>query len=149
MKIFTFIAVFFIGSAVYAQTFEWSSQNSGVTTSLNDVYFTDNQNGWAVGDKGIIIHTTDGGQNWTSQTSGTTETLRAVFFVDKNTGWTVGGSTKKTMLKTTDGGAEWKDISGNNIPKTIMQDIAFADANTGWTLSNDSIYITSDGGDTW
>ncbi|MBL7717455.1 MAG: hypothetical protein JNL72_01360 [Flavipsychrobacter sp.] len=32
---------------------------------LQDILFTDLNNGWAVGEKGLIIRTTDGGQNWT------------------------------------------------------------------------------------
>ncbi len=149
MKLFTFIALLFTGSAIFAQTFEWTSQNSGVTTSLNDVYFTDAQTGWAVGDNGVIVYTTDGGQTWAGQTSGTTERLKAVFFIDADKGWAVGGSTKKTMLRTIDGGSTWEDISANNIPNAVMLDVAFADANTGWVISGDSVYMTTDGGDVW
>ncbi len=31
---------------------------------LMSVYFTDNSNGWAVGDNGTILHTTNGGEDW-------------------------------------------------------------------------------------
>jgi photosystem II stability/assembly factor-like uncharacterized protein len=39
----------------------WTSQNSGTARSLNGVYFTDSNNGWAVGESGTILHTTNGG----------------------------------------------------------------------------------------
>lgn len=32
--------------------------------TLKDIYFIDNQNGWAVGEKGLVIQTTNGGKDW-------------------------------------------------------------------------------------
>ena len=46
--------------------------------------------GWAVGQKGTILQTTDEGASWKAQTSGTTEFLLAVEFLDANNGWVVG-----------------------------------------------------------
>jgi len=132
-----------------AQNFEWSPQTSGVTDKLNDVFFVDNQNGWVVGDNGIILNTTDGGQNWTSQTGGVSEILRAVFFINADTGWAVGGSLNKALIKTTDGGSNWQSIAPSYNGSKQMFDIAFFDANTGWLIAFDSIYRTTDGGDTW
>ncbi len=120
-----------------------------MNTTFNDVFFADNQTGWAVGDNGVIVNTTDGGQNWTTQISGTSEILRAVFFIDANTGWAVGGQVDKAMIKTTDGGANWQSIAASNIFTNQMYDIAFADVNAGWLATYDSIFMTSDGGNTW
>jgi len=64
-----------------------------------DVHSVDVNTGWAVGEGGIIVHTTDGGAYWTTQTSGTTERLIGVHFVDANTGWAVGSN--GTILKAT------------------------------------------------
>jgi len=149
MRLFTISILVFFSSAVFSQNFDWTLQNSGVTTSLNDVFFANNQTGWAVGDGGIILNTTDGGQNWLPQASGVTEKLRAVFFINDTTGYAVGGVISKAMLKTTDGGANWQSIAASNISPNSMYDIAFFDANTGWLVSYDSIFMTSDGGNTW
>ncbi|OIP41039.1 hypothetical protein AUJ95_03885 [Candidatus Desantisbacteria bacterium CG2_30_40_21] len=35
----------------------WSVQESGTTTDLFSVHFVDANNGWAVGDDGLILHT--------------------------------------------------------------------------------------------
>jgi photosystem II stability/assembly factor-like uncharacterized protein len=59
--------------------------------------------GWAVGDAGTIINTTNGGVSWTSQTSGTTNALRDVQFVDTSNGWAVGDG--GVILHTSNGGA--------------------------------------------
>ncbi len=149
MRLLAISIIVFFSSAIFAQNFDWTAQNSGVTVSLTDVFFVDNQTGWAVGNDGTILSTTNGGQDWTSQTSGVTDGLRAVFFIDANTGWAVGGSTNRTMVKTTDGGLNWQSITASNIFSNLMYDIAFADANTGWLATFDSIYMTSDGGTTW
>jgi photosystem II stability/assembly factor-like uncharacterized protein len=42
---------------------------------LSSVYFTDSNTGWAVGDAGTILRTTDGGNRWISQSSGATDNL--------------------------------------------------------------------------
>jgi photosystem II stability/assembly factor-like uncharacterized protein len=149
MKHLSIIILVFFGSTLLAQNFEWTQQTSGVSTSLNDVYFTDSQMGWAVGDNGVIINTINGGQTWDSQTSGTAEKLRAVFFINENNGWAVGGTTNKTMLKTTNGGSTWEDASSNSIPNKNMLDIEFYSINTGWVITTDSVYMTADGGNTW
>ena len=149
MRILTISIILLFSSTIFAQNFNWTPQNSGVTTSLNDVFFVNNQTGWAVGNDGVILNTVDGGQTWTLQTSDATEILRAVFFINANTGWAVGGSLKKAIIKTTDGGATWQSLPADNVPSAQMNDIAFYDENTGWLVTRDSIYRTTDGGNTW
>ncbi|RLD66154.1 MAG: hypothetical protein DRI84_05355 [Bacteroidetes bacterium] len=149
MRLITISILLFFSSALFAQNFSWTAQTSGVTSILNDVYFTNSQTGWAVGDAGVILNTTDAGQTWLPQASGTTQKLRAVFFINANTGWAVGGSTSKAILKTTNGGSSWQSITAPNIVSGIIYDIAFTDVNTGWLVAFDSIYRSTDGGNTW
>src|SRR4051812_28366481 len=59
---------------------------------LTSVAFVDVDNGWAVGDRGAIWHTIDGGRNWQRQDSHTSVRLESVCFCDTETGWAVGGS---------------------------------------------------------
>ncbi len=60
--------------------------------TFNDIHFINNQEGWVVGDGGVIGHTTDGGAGWATQTNPDTQnrTLIGVFFLDSNNGWAVG-----------------------------------------------------------
>lgn len=39
----------------------WKLQVSGVTSQLNDIHFIDQVNGWAVGETGTIVVTSNGG----------------------------------------------------------------------------------------
>lgn len=96
-----FIAILSIQLNTLAQE-GWFRQTSGTNSYLEDVSFTDSDNGTAVGENGIILRTTDGGTTWTSQTSGTTYLLRGVSFTDSNNGTAVG--IPGTILRTTTGG---------------------------------------------
>lgn len=70
-----------------------------------DHVFVDGQRGWAVGENGSLLSTTDGGATWTVRHSGTDLTLSKVVFADANHGWVVGSSGH--LLRTTDGGTTW------------------------------------------
>lgn len=113
---------------------------------LRDVYFSDEQNGWAVGLLGRIIRTTDGGISWSIQKSETRKDLLTVHFIDNNNGWI--GGIEGTILKTANGGNTWTKI--NPITTLGISSIYFIDSNNGWYLdgSND-IYKTTDAGNTW
>ena len=39
----------------------WTLQNSNTSNTLHDIFFLDNNNGWAVGANGAILHTINGG----------------------------------------------------------------------------------------
>ncbi|MDI6827648.1 MAG: YCF48-related protein, partial [Armatimonadota bacterium] len=55
--------------------------------NLADVHFVNSSNGWAVGDVGTILKTTNGGATWTPQVSKTVENLVDITFVDYVKGW--------------------------------------------------------------
>jgi photosystem II stability/assembly factor-like uncharacterized protein len=76
---------------------------------LRGISFSDVDNGWAVGDQGTIVHTTDGGTTWVKQESGITEHLQDVEFLNNQTGIAIG--VFAALLKTDDGGEHWTDIS--------------------------------------
>ena len=63
---------------------------------MSAIYFVDTDNGWIVGSKGLIIHTTDG-KNWDAQTSHFSYQFNDVFFPNINEGWAVGdrGATRE------------------------------------------------------
>ena len=104
----------------------WTPQSSGTTKNLWSINFVDANTGYAVGEHGIIIKTTNGGNTWTAQTSGTNLILYSVAFVDANTGFAVGDD--GTILGTTNGGSTWiPQTSGTTV--TLLS-VEFADANT-------------------
>lgn len=68
--------------------------------------------GWAVGDNGTIINTTDGGHSWSTQPSGVAEPLYQVDFSDERHGFVVGAG---VTLYTRDGGQTWRDLTTHRI----------------------------------
>ncbi len=95
----------------------WQSQISGTTSTLYSIFFTDASHGVAVGSTGTIRITTNGGLNWVSPTTvpaaATTTDFRVVWFDAVGNGYIGGGvaGTYSQILKTTNGGTTWTDIS--------------------------------------
>jgi photosystem II stability/assembly factor-like uncharacterized protein len=127
----------------------WSPQASGTTNHLRGVSFPDATHGWAVGDNGTIVATSDGGATWIPQASGTTSNLRAVSFPDATHGWAVGVG--DTIVATSDGGATWTPQAAPAVVDALSG-VSFADATHGWVtgfVGGGEILATSDGGATW
>ena len=124
----------------------WISQTSGTTDWLPDVFFTDVNNGTAVGGYygvSTILRTTNGGTNWISQYSGTNERLYGVSFTDVNTGTAVG--INGTILRTTNGGTNWILQTSGTI--NHLKGVSFTDANNGTAVGqNGTILRTTKGG---
>jgi len=49
---------------------QWAQATVPVSSTLTSLYFTDEQNGWAVGHGGVILHSEDGGITWEKQFDG-------------------------------------------------------------------------------
>ena len=103
---------------------------------LTDVFFVDPDRGWAVGDRGVIWHTDDGGRNWQLQSSPVPCRLESVSFVDDRNGWIVGGWSHRythrstgVVLRTTDGGQYWEQIPRVSLP--ALRRVEFFDLRTG------------------
>jgi len=112
------------------------------------LYFTDVNNGWAVGDSGAILHFGDSGYSWEVRESGTESDLNCIHFSSKQRGWIAGS--EGTLGITTDGGNTWawqrpREGSGGS-----FTDIYFTDESTGWLVNNyGKILHTEDSGVTW
>ena len=127
---------------------------------LHAVQFVDAQEGWAVGDEGVIWHTINGGESWERQPTGVRASLRAIQFINPFTGYVVGreelphgGGSVGVVLLTTDGGVEWRRISSQTLPG--LQCVRFFDVRNGIVAGDGTdavpsgIYTTADGGRTW
>lgn len=116
------------------------------TDNMNGLHFLCENKGWAVGDRGVILYTENGGTSWAEQTSGVTRRLRDVFFVDSMTGWIVGDA--GIILNTVDGGATW--IAQTSGTGDRLNAIAVYDTLHLWIAGhNGTILYTTDGGNTW
>ncbi|MFC2090497.1 YCF48-related protein [Bacteroidota bacterium] len=116
-------------------------------SQIYDIFFVDENHGWAAGVFGKLHKTTNGGSTWTECYSGS-GSFHKVYFIDKEKGWAAGGSwTDAKILKTTDGGENWDLNYSSDIGRIL--NIYFSDENNGVAIGNKGILRTSDGGSTW
>lgn len=125
----------------------WFLQASGTTASLHGVFFI-GSTGWAVGDAGTIVRTTDAGAHWSRVTAtGTSFSLNGVWFTSLSEGWAVGQS--GTVLRSTNGGVTWARL-GNVGQGETLTDVHFATRDTGWVVgANGLVLRTFDRGASW
>lgn len=109
MKIKFIISLFlmFFGFNLYSQNLPWSQLNSGTNFWLRTVYFINPNTGFAAGDYGIILRTTNAGQNWISQTWPNIYALYSISF-RQNQGKIVGYENQAgAIMKTSNYGLNW------------------------------------------
>ena len=127
---------------------------------LDDIRFVDAHHGWAVGDRGAIWNSDDGGRQWRLQPSGVTCSLGAVWFFDEHVGWAAGGFTHPythastgVLLNTHDGGKTWANNAQIALP--ALRRLGFFDPRHGWAIGCPSamyptgVFLTDDGGRHW
>ena len=68
----------------------WINKPSGVLGTLYDIDCPVYNNFWIVGEKGILLHSSDFGESWNSKTIGTNTNLYNVEFISGFYGWIVG-----------------------------------------------------------
>jgi photosystem II stability/assembly factor-like uncharacterized protein len=90
----------------------WEVLNTGINQNLNDLYFINDNTGFAVGDSGKIIRTENSGDDWNLVEGNTKFNLNSVYFINENLGWIVGDH--RTVLKTTDAGLNWSPLEFSN-----------------------------------
>lgn len=124
---------------------QWSLQNSGTANNLYSVHFVSNNLGYAVGDSGIVLKTTNGGTDWLIKSAGFKQRLYSVRFANSYYGWAVGDS--GLILRTNNGGANWiKQTSGT---ENILRSVFFINSRTGWVVGNSVILKTTNRGMSW
>jgi photosystem II stability/assembly factor-like uncharacterized protein len=150
----------FVSSAV-AQSGIWTRQPAGTMAWLHSVFFLDQNRGWAVGSKGTLLQTVDGGNNWKPRGASTNDVVRDIFFIDEKNGWLVcevnvyelktTDQPRAYLMKTTDGGEHWNriEITGFDVDAILVRAV-FSRNGRGWVFGEaGSIYTTNDAGETW
>jgi photosystem II stability/assembly factor-like uncharacterized protein len=147
------------GNSVVEQKSAWHESFLN-DARLADVCFVDGQCGWAVGDRGAVWHTEDGGRQWQLQPCGVNCPLHSVCFLTRKIGWVAGGSAQPyshtgagALLATRDGGKTWSGNSNLTLPE--LKKILFNDPQHGWAIGFHSalyrarVFATDDGGRNW
>lgn len=114
------------------------NQRSHSVVALSDTEF------WIGNDLSSVIHSTDGGMTWTETSGPTRNVIQDVYFVNRNTGFAIGQ--KGMLLRTTDAGAHWNDISFGTRSYLCIFGL---DVNDLWIGTAQRILHSANAGDTW
>ncbi len=139
------------GLAFPQEIFNWEEINSPTSQVLNTIYFINKDTGWVGGADGIIINTTDGGENWSTIYQADTTYILDIFFLNYFYGWAIFWDANPPyfpkMLKTTNGGDDWtSEVCPGESP--FFRTVYFLDTLSGF-LAGPPIIKTTDGGATW
>lgn len=102
----------------------------------------------AVGERGHIVLSDDGGASWRQVTSPTQSTLTALYFLGEKNGWAVGHDS--VILKSDDGGASWRQVHHAPDEQKPLLDVWFGDELNGYAMGAYGLFMeTSNGGISW
>jgi photosystem II stability/assembly factor-like uncharacterized protein len=96
---------------------QWRATAIPIAHRYDDVFFINQNDGWAVNSRGKVYKTTDGGEQWSFNFEADAY-LRSIEFATPELGYI--GSLSSTIYRTQDGGDTWVDIS-DNIPFDITK----------------------------
>lgn len=119
----------------------------GTETVLNDICAVGSTHGWAVGDLGTLVSTTDAWVNW-EKSYPFAQDLSQVDFISANNGWV---ASEESLWVTTDGGETW---SSQDQPLYCITEMEFLDTLLGYLAGFSEDHLgcickTPDGGNTW
>ncbi len=104
----------------------------------------------------LILMTRDGGQSWKPvwRSGRKLENCWKMYWPSRRVGYATVQSydpsnLRRTVIKTTDGGASWKELLLAEVPGLQQFGIGFIDEKRGWVGTNKTGYETRDGGKHW
>lgn len=126
-----------------------------VDTDIPDLRYTDVNFitpliGMAVTNDGLVIKTTDGGNNWNEIRAADNFFLKKIQLLNAQAGYIIGGSAEQAfILKTNDGGANWQKTDLNKNNSSWPAGMFFLDPQTGFVAGKKYFLKTTDGGQSW
>ena len=122
----------------------WSVQRFGNDEMLWSIACTNSEQAWVVGNRGLILRTSDSGKHWNKEDTEVSKSLFRVRFSGK-TGWIVGEH--GTLLKLENGTGKWEQV-----PLSTSEDLLNIhwSGNEGWIIGTSGIILHSiDNGKIW
>lgn len=119
----------------------WRQAPSPVSVSLTGVRFVDDTHGWAVGHRGVVLHSADGGVHWTRQLDGETVAAHMLDYAKE-----IEQSADDTRRRRA---AAARQMAADGADKPLF-DVYFRDREHGIVVGAYGLALaTSDGGRTW
>ena len=123
--------------AIYTTTnggTSWTKANQFSGTDLTDVQMLNDDDGFAIGENGLLLKTVDGGLNWDQvETKNQSNKFTRIHFASEAKGIVLDEDGK--MWYTYDGGVNWEAADGSVAGKNIV-DIYFPNPTKGYALDS-------------
>ncbi len=150
-----FVAVGWYGSIIRSSNGTNWNELSTTAVDLYSMSILDEDTWFSVGDKGLVLATTDGGttidRKYVPAMAGTTlRTFYSCYFKDAMEGW-VSGRTDGVIYHTTDGGNSWNPNQIAGVSSTLgYYNIEFISDMVGFAFGPGNLNVkTTDGGANW
>jgi len=141
------------------------SENA-VVLSITSIHMVSDQVGWAVGQRGQVLRTEDGGATWSDVTPSEMGQIRYTTMLalpgldSKHELIAKLGNRTVNLYGTSDSGTKLTMRSMLTLPKALSSQVyaSFVDSKTGWLLTTSepacglmqtALFVTHDGGKTW
>ena len=134
-------------SKITTTTGTWAELNPKVPrVDYLGIHFINPDTGWACGDLGTIIKTTDGGKKWTVEETNTpTPVLKVNSFNGKIV---IAAGYNGLILRSTNGGESWTEVTSGVTGD--LWGLQMLNDTLGWSCGNrNSLIKTTDGGESW
>lgn len=127
----------------------WQGDQTYTTNGYNAIAFADNLNGWAVGDEGVIVHTTTGGKvdgthvyGWYIQIEpdphSSQRTSNGLYALNAMEAWAIGDF--GVILHTTNGGQTWAP-EASGLTTSLLRAVHAEDSHTVYVVGNDGTFL--------
>jgi len=110
---------------------DWIEQQTNINSNIKDIFFLDDNNGWAIAWKEftppigtIMLSTTNGGDEWTTELYRDENVfMNAIYYLDTLNGFM--GGFPSEFVRTTDGGILWEDVTIDPVPLAYFPVVNF------------------------
>jgi len=129
----------------YIEQSEWELSIVNPEKNLNSIFFLDNLNGFIIGNNGLILKSSDGGEKWREIDIKLSEDLHSLFF---NNGKLYCAGGNGVLLNFDFDNQRWEKIATNS--NETLFNINFINHNIGIITGSNGLVLRSvDGGLTW
>lgn len=126
----------------------WDTVNvSKVKGTMNQIYFTDDQTGYIIGENATVLKTTDAAVNWVSVSSPFVGNIKEMSFVNDSTVYVAGSNYQ--LYKSTNGMNTWQLRNFGWLNGVDPYSLVMLNEMNGYLSASSVFYKTVDGGMNW
>ncbi|MCD6013503.1 MAG: Oxidoreductase [Flavipsychrobacter sp.] len=156
MRIYLILLLFIVSTQLYSQDVRWQAITPQTDASFRGLSVVDDSVAWVSGSKGWVGRSINGGKDWTfTQVKGFEKNdFRSLYAFDANNAIIANAGSPAYIMRTTDGGKNWKIVYQNNDTSAFIDGVDFWNNKEGIIYGDPingrmMILKTKDGGRIW